>query len=631
MILLKKKIAALPRDPGVYFMKNAKAEVIYVGKAKDLKARVSSYFLDAKDHSPKTRKLVKDIVDFEVMLVTNEVEALLLERTLIKHHQPIYNILLRDDKEYPYLKVHFAEPWPRIEIVRKRKDDNATYFGPFASPASVRHGLAAAQKVFPMIRCSKWEFEHAKRVCNYYHMKLCLGPCVHKIAQEDYRQMIQNAVDLIMGRNEEVKKTLEQRMFDASSKELFTIAAQYRDQLRAIESLSERQSVMLDSHVDADVVILRRDRQWIGIHAQLIRQGKLMGGQTWVFDSFEEGQHLADHEQLVQFLLQYYDGRDLPKELFLEHHFDGIHSLALALSKNHDRAFSISPLEQKQNQDFDALKTMAIKNITYSIKEHESQAARGQSMLEELQKTLDLSHPPRRIECIDISNFQGTAIVASDVCFIDGHPSKENYRIYNIQTVTDAPDDFASIREVVTRRIERGLREENLPDLLVIDGGKGQLQAACDAKSSFPQLKLDIISLAKSRLQGDSSKKQPKFTQKDVHHSFERIFIPGRDVAIPLRAGSLTYRLLTQLRDEAHRFAITKHRAKRQKKASASPLDMIEGVGPKAKQILLKHFSSLESIKKATLEELSHVPGIKGSVAFKVFQHFATDEKDSLI
>lgn len=334
-------------------------------------------------------------------------------------------------------------------------------------------------------------------------------------------------------------------------------------------------------------------------------------------------------------MLQFYDGRDLPQQIIIDKKIGNTEALALALTPESYTPVKVALLDDFTSPDLQAdlqaLRTMALRNIEYTAQEQKAAAARGQSMVEDLQRTLSLQHSPRRIECIDISNFQGSAIVASNVCFIDGKPAKDFYRSYNIQSVTDGPDDYASIREVVTRRIERGLRDDDLPDLLIIDGGKGQLSAACDAKSQFPQLNLDIISLAKSRLEkssktGRQSTVSNSFASTKVSHSFERIFVPNQDLAISLRPGTPTFRIMTQIRDEAHRFAITKHRKKRQKNSVSSELDLIDGVGVRSKSILLKHFGSIDHIKKASLDELNQVKGIKASTAFKIYQHYQTDK-----
>lgn len=610
---VRTKLASLPRSPGVYFMKGNKGQVLYVGKAKDLKSRVSSYFTDSKDHSPKTRSLVREIQDFEVMLVKTEVDALLLERTLIKHHQPPFNILLRDDKEYPYIRIDFSADWPRLEIVRRRQDDRAEYFGPFSAAGSLRTSMEAIKRVFPLIRCNQWEFEHAKRVCNYYHMKMCLGPCVLPVEKDTYKSMLRDAMALLQGKNDEVVKTLQQKMGNAAEREQYELAASYRDQIKAIDILSEKQTVVLDPGIEGDVVAFVESPDMIAIHVAMIRSGRLIGGDSFTFPV----SGLEDpSETLPHFLLQYYDGRYLPPRIIIEGHLNDMDNIAAALTPEGSKQPELRALKNLR-APWPDLGAIANKNAQYAHDEAVRNIDRRRSSLEALQATLGLEKLPKRMECIDISNLQGTAIVASDVCFIDGHPEKNLYRIYNVESVQGAPDDFASIREVVKRRLERGVREGDLPDLLVIDGGRGQLESALASLAEFPGLNLQIVSLAKSRLENHRSKRS-SISSSAPKHSLERVFRPGHDTPIPLVPGSPAFRLLTQIRDEAHRFAITKHRRKRGSLAQKSLLEDVEGVGPKIREALLKHFGSIEAIAAASSEALMQVKGVNEDVAGKI-------------
>jgi excinuclease ABC subunit C len=589
-------------------MKSSKGQVLYVGKAKDLKARVASYFTDSKDHSPKTRSLVREIYDFEIMLVKTEVEALLLERTLIKHHQPPFNILLRDDKEYPFIRIDFSADWPRIAISRRRQDDRAEYFGPFSAAGSLKTSLDAIKRVFPLIRCSDWEFEHAKRVCNYYHMKMCLGPCVLPVDKEAYKSMLRDAMSLLEGKNEEVAKTLEAKMLLAAEREQFELAASYRDQIKAIDILTEKQSVMVAPDIDGDVISCIESKDAIAIHVAMVRGGKLLGGDSFTFAA----SGIEDPaETLPHFLLQYYEGRFVPPRIVLDRDLDNSSDIATAIKLDGTKTPELRSLKNLRTPWPD-LATIAAKNAQYAHDEAVRAMDRRRSSLEALQQTLSLQAPPRRIECIDISNLQGTAIVASDVCFIDGYPEKSLYRSYNIETVQDNPDDFASIREVVKRRLERGVRDNDLPDLLVIDGGRGQLESALSAYSEFPGLTLQIVSLAKSRTEKTTKKSSaPK-------HSLERVFKPGLDTPIPLVPGSPAFRIMTQVRDEAHRFAITKHRNKRSRLGQKSLLETVDGVGPKLRAELLKHFGSIEGIINANIDALTLVKGVSQELAERI-------------
>jgi excinuclease ABC subunit C len=591
-------------------MKGHRGQVLYVGKAKDLKSRVSSYFTNSKEHSVKTRSLVSQIHDFDIMLVKTEVDALLLERTLIKHHQPPFNILLRDDKEYPYIRIDFQADWPRLEVVRRRTDDHAEYFGPFSASGSLKMSMEAIKRVFPLIRCSTWEFEHAKRVCNYYHMKMCLGPCVMKVEKETYKSMLRDAMALLAGQSDQVRQKLSDKMFQASEREQFELAASYRDQIKALDILSEKQTVVLDPDIEGDIVACVSSQDMLSIHVAMIRLGKLVGGDSFNFPTSS----IEDlHEGISHFLLQYYDGRHVPPRIVIDHELSNVEDIASAISLQNSKPPEIRGLKHLRSP-WPSLYEIAQKNAQYSHDESLRALERRQSSLESLRETLKLSATPRRMECIDISNLQGTAIVASNVCFIDGHPDKSLYRIYNIETVTDTPDDFASINEVVKRRIERGIREGDLPDLLVIDGGRGQLESALKAKSEFPGLNLEIVSLAKSRVEkfrGDKAKAMVS----DPRHSLERVFMPGNEQPIPLQPGSPSFRILTQIRDEAHRFAITKHRKKRAKLATKSLLEEISGVGPKLRERLLRHFGSIEAIANANEDALVLVKGMTPELA----------------
>ncbi len=612
---VRTKIASLPRSPGVYFMKGSKGQVLYVGKAKDLKSRVRSYFTDSKDHSPKTSSLVREIQDFEVMLVGTEVDALLLERTLIKHHQPPFNILLRDDKEYPYIRIDFNTDWPRMNIVRRRQDDDAEYFGPFSAAGSLRTSLEAIRRVFPLIRCSPWEFEHAKRVCNYYHMKMCLGPCVMPVEKDAYRSMLRDAMSLLHGKNDEVITALQQKMITAAEREQFELAASYRDQIKAIEILSEKQTVILDPDIEGDVIAFIQSDDLIALHVAMIRSGRLIGGDTFTFAV--SGLENPD-ETLPQFILQYYDGRFLPKRIVVDKELENAADLALAITPEGGRTPELRHLKNLR-APWPDLAAIAVKNAQYAHDEASRNIDRRRSSLEAVQATLGLEKKPRRIECIDISNLQGTAIVASNVCFIDGHPDKSLYRVYNIESVSGAPDDFASIREVVRRRIERGVRDDDLPDLLIIDGGRGQLDSALSSLAEFPGINLTVVSLAKSRIE-KRRVKDSTVQSSAPRHSLERVFKPELDTPIPLVPGSPAFRLLTQLRDEAHRFAITKHRSKRARLAKKSKLDEIPGIGPKTRDELLKHFGSLDAIRLASVDALAQIKGITRDMANKIIE-----------
>lgn len=624
--VIKDKLRTLPKEPGCYLMKDSLGRIIYAGKAKSLKARVSQYFT-GNQGTYKTRAMVQEIYDFDIIITKTEVEALLLERTLIKHHKPRFNVLLRDDKEYPYLRVDMTEAWPRINWVRRRRDDHATYLGPFGSASQLKILLDATYRIFPLIRCSRHEFENAKRPCNYYHMKMCLGPCTLPVDPLQYKSMMRDAIDFLSGRNKDVVKAIKEKMAKAAADESYEVAALYRDQLKAFATVTEKQSVVIEGVDDADIHGLCQGATKTAFAVLTVRDGKLVGQDSFVLNSPVQ----APSEALTEFLLQYYDGRSLPGEILLP--FEILNSedsedsedLRLALLTGHPEVSSLTIKAPQRGARHDLLE-MAEKNATYRLDEVSREAEKSRVELQVLRDTLKLSRLPQRMECIDISNIQGTAIVASNVCFVGGRPSKEHYRHYSIKEVSGAPDDFASIREVVRRRLERGLRDHDMPDLLIIDGGKGQLSAALDALREFPDARLDLISLAKSRIDKRHGKNHP-LNIKAQDRSFERVFFPDQDLPTPLNPGTPEYRLLTQIRDEAHRFAITHHRKVRSKLSHGSELTDIPGIGAVLRQKLLTTFGGLDGLKKASLDDLRQVQGMRETSAVALYSYLQTESE----
>ena len=597
---IREKLSALPASPGVYLMKDTRGVIIYVGKAKALRNRVSSYF-QKQQFSMKTSAMVREITDFEVILTQTEVEALLLERTLIKHHKPRFNILLRDDKEYPFLRINFNEPWPRIEKVRRRADDGAQYLGPFGSAGNLRIMLAATYRIFPLIRCTRHEFATVTRPCNYYHMKLCLGPCKLPVDREMYIATVKDAVAFLSGKNRELVRQLREKMIAASDSEDYELAASYRDQLKAFEKITEKQSVVVGEDIDADAVGFASDDQSASFHVVNIREGKVTGSDSFNMDNAANGAS----EAITEFLLQYYDGRTAPPEILLPEEIEDHTGLESVLG---------SRIGFPQRAVRRQLVDIALKNAQFNLGEAVRENGKRETELEILRDKLGLPSLPRRMECIDISNFHETAIVASNVCFIDGKPAKDQYRHYTIETVTGGPDDFGSMREAVGRRLERAKRDGDLPDLLVIDGGRGQLQAALDAAAKFPDLQVTIVSLAKSRI--EKTRTIGRAIDTGVpKRSFERVFLDPSQDPVPLTPGSPEFRLMTRLRDEAHRFAITHHRKRRSKALQGSTLENIPGIGTRMRQKLLAEFGGLEGLRRASLEQLQKVKGLRKDAA----------------
>jgi len=618
---LKTKITSVPKAPGVYLMKDSRGDIIYVGKAKNLKSRVTSYFgTYASENSIKTRMLVEKISDFDVMITRTEVEALLLERTLIKHHKPQFNILLRDDKEYPWLRIDLNEDWPRIEKVRRRKEDNAVYLGPFGSAGQLKILLDATFKIFPLIRCSRYEFKSTKRPCNYYHMKMCLAPCTLDVARDQYVNMITDAIDFLNGKNKDLVVALKQKMQSASTKENFELAVLYRDQLRAIEVVTQKQHVVAEDIENADIIGFLQNDTRSAFHVMMIRDRLMISQDSFVLLSQVQNAQNA----MVDFLLQYYDARSLPREILLPIELEGKDDMRDALLDGHPEVKALDIRIPQRGSRFDLI-GMANKNAKWQIEEADRNSDRRRAELELLRDKLKLTKIPKRMECIDISNLGEKAIVASDVCFIDGKPSKENYRHYTIKDITDKPNDFGSIAEVMRRRLERGLKEDDLPDLMVIDGGKGQLSAANNVyqefKDSHGPFAMALVSLAKSKPDKKSRKKN-FIESANPERSFERVFFVDKEMPLALAPGTAEYRLLTQIRDEAHRFAITHHRKKRTKISHKSELETIPGIGPAIRAKLFETFGSIEEIKKANLDQLKKITGLRASSAVALHSYF---------
>lgn len=616
---LEEKLAKLTGSSGVYLFKDLAGTIIYVGKAKNLKSRVRSYFRSPDQHTIKTRTLMTHVQDLDTILTANEVEALLCERSMIKHHRPKFNILLRDDKEFPSLRIDFRDRWPRIEKVRRRKSDGATYLGPFTNPGQLRQVLDLVYKVYPLIRCSRHIFESTARPCNYYHMKMCLAPCTLPVDRESYVAMLKGAVDLVDGQNRKVANDLKLAMQSASQNQEYEAAARIRDQLIALEAISQKQSVVIQSDAIIDAVGLIVHDESIALNIIHIRQGTISGQDSFVLHAPVEERS----EILGQVLLQYYDQRTPPEEILLPEAVEHSQELAEALAKFHQLP-KIPIFRTPQRGDLADLVAIAQNNARQHLGEYNASRDRLHIELTLVRERLKLPEQPKRIECIDISNLQATAIVASNVCFIDGKAAKHQYRHYTIEDVNDKPDDFASIREVVRRRILRILEDDDAPNLLVIDGGASQLKSALEAIEPFrgnPAIdSMTVVGLAKSRNESldIESTDAPRF-------SMERIFTDPKLPPVPLKPGSPEFRLLTRIRDEAHRFALGHHRKRRAKHAHASILESIKGIGPTLRRRLLQQFGGMDGLRLASLDEIRQVKGMHDDIAIAIHSYLRSE------
>lgn len=601
------KLAQLPSSPGVYLMKDAGGAVIYVGKAAVLKTRVRSYFHALPEMEVKTRRLVSEIAAFEVIKTTTEAEAFLLEDSLIKRHQPRFNIRLRDDKRYPYLKIT-DEPYPRVMIVRRRHKDGARYFGPYTNAKAMRSTLKLAQKLFPIRTCNlTLPLKKPRRPCLNYHIGRCLGPCANLVSEEEYAQAVEGAAMLFDGRTFGLVKRLRERMGEAAVAKRFEQAANIRNQITALSRALERQSVALPDTIDRDAIGIAIDKDRACAEVFLIREGRLSGRKTFHLRAPQEP---SVKEVLSAFLAQYYAAATtIPQEVLLPTEIPDAERIVAWLSFLRGKR---ARLKVPQRGEKHRLVEMANENARYSLKgERITTSLREESSaaLAELAEALSLSSFPQRIEAFDISNTQGGEATGSMVVFENGRPLRDAYRRFKVR-FGGKPDDYAMMAEVLRRRFRRGLAELNdpsvsrgkfsqFPDLLLIDGGKGQLNVAVSVLTELEVDGIATIGLAKRH---------------------EEVFQPGKSDPICLPAESKALLLLRQIRDEAHRFAITYHRRLRARRSLSSQLDEIPGVGPKRRSALIKHFGSLDRLSRASVEEISSLPEIPRPLAERIVE-----------
>ena len=593
----------LPAKPGCYLMKNADGTIIYVGKAINLKNRVRSYFHADASHDNKTRRLVHEIADLEWIVVGSELEALILEMNLIKKHRPKFNVRLKDDKRYPYIKIHWADPFPKVTVTRQMADDGSRYFGPYTSAWAVYQTLDVLRKIFPYLTCDRVITGTDKRACLYYDIKLCIAPCIGAASQASYRQMISDLMDFLSGHSEDIVTRLQNDMETASNEMRFEKAATIRDQLKAIQSIIERQKIVFATdYKDSDVLAMARSDGEACVQIFFIRGGKLIGREYFILEGTEDA---ADAEVMEQFITQFYtEAATIPQQVMLPNEIEEAKIIGewLRSKRGGEKTEFFVP---KDGQPHELVK-MAAENATETLTalraQWQADTHKQEQALSELQQALNLKEPPNRIECYDISNTQGTAIIGAMVVFTQGVADKKLYRKFNIESVVGAPDDFASMEELLTRRFRRWRSAEEsanqvgakkdasfsfLPDLIIIDGGKGQLSRAVEVLEKFELMgKIPIVGLAKQQ---------------------EEIFFPRKSDSLMLPRHSQALYLVQRIRDEAHRYGITAHRKKRQKLGMASILDSIPGIGPVRRKSLLKHFGSVDKIRAASVEELSSI------------------------
>lgn len=588
-------LAVLPNKPGVYIMRDVHGKIIYVGKAIILKNRVRSYFRPTAQLLPKVRVLVSKVDSLETIVTANEMEALVLECNLIKQYRPRYNISLKDDKSYPYLKVTIQEEFPRVYVTRHLAKDGARYFGPYPDAGALHTVVQIIRAAFPLRTCRKMQ---TNRPCLQYHIKKCLAPCAGLISREDYGAMIEQVVAFLAGKTNYLEKDIKIRMEVASDNLEFEEAAHYRDLLRALRKLGEEQKAVVGEG-NQDVIGLMQDGTGICIQVFFVRKGKLVGRDNFFLEQEDEQ---ALPEVMTGFVKQYYNQATyVPKEILLNVPLVA-EEQAVLLAWLSDKAKSkVDILLPQRGFKHDLLQMVeenAAKMLQERLRKGHLALASDEEAAEDLQKALGLIDPLERMDCFDISHTQGSETVASMVVFRNGSVSKKDYRHYKIKSAEGKPDDFKSMQEVVYRRYRDG---ENLPSLVVIDGGKGQLSSALEVIRGLGLHEVPVIGLAKRE---------------------EEIFVEGQSESIMLDKESPALHLIQRLRDEAHRFAITYHRKLRGKRNLVSILDHIDGIGPKRRQALWRKFESLDAMKQATTEELAAVDGMNSAVAQKLYDFF---------
>ena len=598
---IKDLIEKIPKLPGIYIMKDSRSEILYIGKAKVLRNRVRSYFQNSRSLHPRTRIFLSKVDDIKFLTTKTEAEALILESNFIKKHQPKYNVLLKDDKNYPYLRLTTQEKFPRLEVVRSVKKDKATYFGPYTMVKEVRETIRLIYKIFPL-RQSKDKLDGSplRRPCLNHQMGRCLAPCAGLISSQDYSEVVENVSLFLNGKNTTLLKNLKAKMDVASHETRYEEAAILRDKISAVKTVLDKQKIISTSLEDQDVIAYCSEKDQTMAQVLIIRSGKMLGEKIFQLKSLNE---MKEEEILSSFLKQYYEKESmLPTEILLPHRIEDIDLIGNWLSEKKGKRLRLEVPVKGKKRD---LIRMAEENASFAMRMERDKGAVGTRSLEELQTALGLKHFPEIIEGFDLSNISGSHAVGSMVVFENAFAEKSKYRRYKIGTVKGI-DDYAMLREVMTRRYSRLLEESApLPNLILIDGGKGHLNVGHDVLEALDLMdRVDLACIAKGKFRNNLAT--------------DEVYMPNQKTPVLFSENSPSRFLMQRIRDEAHRFAITYHRKLRGKATLESPLESIPGIGKKRRLMLLKQFGSLENIQKAPLAELISLPGITKSLAEKI-------------